>query len=119
MAVVDRVREAVATLFPEMKKRGEIPAAAQITLLGDQSLYIRNAMHNLSYEVAMGAVLVTIVVFVFLRRLLPTLAIVIVIFLSLTVGGWALLQRPYDQRHDLGRLVAGGGHHRGRGHRGG
>ena len=48
VAVVDRVREAVPRLFPEMKKRGEIPEAAQITLLSDQSLYIRNAMRNLS-----------------------------------------------------------------------
>lgn len=87
VAVVDRIRDAVRTLIPEMKSRGEVPEAAQVTLLGDQSLYIRNAMHNLSYEVALGAVLVTLVVFGFLRRLLPTLAIVLVIFLSLTVGG--------------------------------
>ena len=87
VAVVDRIREAVRTRIPEMKERGEIPEAAQVTLLSDQSLYIRNAMRNLSEEVGVGAILVTIVVFVFLRRLLPTLAIVIVIFLSLTVGG--------------------------------
>ena len=104
VAVVDRVRQAVATLFPEMKKRGEIPEAAQITLLGDQSLYIRNAMHNLSYEVAMGAVLVTLVVFVFLRRLLPTLAIVIVIFLSLTVGGLGF----YFSGHTINVMTLGG-----------
>ena len=68
----------------------------------------------------MGAVLVTIVVFVFLRRLLPTLAIVIVIFLSLTVGGLGFYFTGNTINvMTLGGLVAGGGHHRGRGDRGG
>ena len=104
MAVVDRVRAAAKTVIPEMKKRGEIPAAAEVTLLGDQSLYIRNAMHNLTEEVGMGAVLVTIVVFVFLRRLLPTLAIVLVIFLSLSIGGLGF----YFSGHTINVMTLGG-----------
>jgi len=87
IGVVNRIREAVDTVLPEMKTRGEIPKAAEVTLLGDQSVYIRNAMRNLGWEVGLGAVLVTVVVFVFLRRFLPTLSIVLVIILSLTVGG--------------------------------
>ena len=88
VAVVDRVREAVRTIIPEMKTRGEVPAAAEVTLLGDQSAVISVMPCTTSRKKsAMGGVLVTLVVYVFLRRLLPTLAIVLVIFLSLTVGG--------------------------------
>jgi multidrug efflux pump subunit AcrB len=87
IAVVDRIIEGIKTEIPAMKERGDIPEAAEVTLVSDQSNYIRNAMRNLAYEVGIGAVLVTLVVAVFLRRLLPTIAIVLVIFLSITVGG--------------------------------
>lgn len=87
IAVVDRIYEGIGKEIPEMKARGEIPEATEVTLVSDQSSYIRNAMRNLVYEVGLGAVLVTIVVAVFLRRLLPTIAIVSVIFLSMLIGG--------------------------------
>jgi multidrug efflux pump subunit AcrB len=56
-------------------------------LVSDQSAYIRNAMRNLAYEAVLGAILVAIVVAVFLRRVLPTIAIVSVIGLSMLIGG--------------------------------
>lgn len=86
IAVVDRIREGIAEEIPKMKARGEIPEAAEITLVSDQSDYIRNAMRNLLYETAIGALLVAVVVAVFLRRLLPTLAIIGVMLLSILIG---------------------------------
>jgi hydrophobic/amphiphilic exporter-1 (mainly G- bacteria), HAE1 family len=70
-----------------MKALGEVPEAAEVTLVNDQSSYIRNAMRNLLYEVGLGAILVTLVVWIFLRRLLPTVAICGTIFLSILIGG--------------------------------
>ena len=87
IAVVDRARKVVQDDVPIMKERGEVPKEAKITLVADQSSYIRAAMRNLLYQVGLGAILVAVVVAVFLRRLLPTLAIVVVIALSLLVGG--------------------------------
>ena len=87
IAVVDRIYDGIAKEIPAMKALGEVPEAAEVTLVNDQSSYIRNAMRNLLYEVGLGAVLVTLVVLVFLRRLLPTVAICGTIFLSILIGG--------------------------------
>jgi HAE1 family hydrophobic/amphiphilic exporter-1 len=87
IAVVDRIYEAIATEIPKLKALGQVNEAAEITLVNDQSSYIRNAMRNLLYQVGLGAVLVTLVVWVFLRRLLPTVAICGTIFLSILIGG--------------------------------
>ena len=89
IAVVDRIYEGIRTEIPDMKDRGDIPEAADVTLVSDQSDYIRNAMRNLLYEVGLGAALVTLVVAVFLRQFLPTLAIVVVILLSILIGALA------------------------------
>ncbi len=87
IAVVDRIYEGIATEIPKMKERGDIPAATDVTLVSDQSHYIRNAMANLYSQVGLGALLVTLVVLVFLRRLLPTLIIVSTILLAILIGG--------------------------------
>jgi len=87
IAVVDRIYEGIAKEIPAMKALGQVPEAADVQLVNDQSSYIRNAMRNLLYEVALGAVLVAIVVWLFLRRLVPTVAIVSTIFLSILIGG--------------------------------
>lgn len=84
--VVDRVKVGLAAEIPRMKERGDIPAATRITLVGDQSHYIRTAIRNLRNEVLLGALLVAIVVLIFLRRILPAMAILIVIPLSLLAG---------------------------------
>ncbi len=89
IAVVNRIREGIAAEIPKMKDRGDIPEAAQVTLVSDQSDYIRNAMRNLFYQVGLGAVLVAIVVAIFLRQFLSTLVIVSVILLSILIGGLA------------------------------
>jgi multidrug efflux pump subunit AcrB len=85
--VVDRIYEGIASEIPKMKALGQVPEAAKVTLVNDQSSYIRNAMRNLLYEVGLGAVLVALVVFVFLRQLLPTVAITGTILLSMMIGG--------------------------------
>ncbi|MCG6156255.1 efflux RND transporter permease subunit [Rubinisphaera margarita] len=87
IAVVDRIHEGIAAEIPKMKERGDIPEATEVTLVSDQSHYIRNAMSNLYSQVGLGALLVTVVVLVFLRRFLPTLIIVSIIVLAILIGG--------------------------------
>ncbi|MEW4489943.1 efflux RND transporter permease subunit [Thalassoglobus sp. JC818] len=87
IAVVDRIYEGIATEIPKMKERGDIPEATEVTLVSDQSHYIRNAMSNLFSQVGLGAILVAVVVFIFLRRFLPTLIIVSTILLAILIGG--------------------------------
>jgi len=87
IAVVDRIEEGLAREIPNMKERGDIPEATEVTLVSDQSHYIRNAMSNLYSQVGLGALLVSVVVLVFLRRFLPTLIIVSIILLAILIGG--------------------------------
>ncbi len=87
IAVVDRIYQGIATEIPKMKARGDIPEATDITLVSDQSIYIRTAMRNLLLEVGLGALLVGVVVLVFLRQWLATFAIIAVIVISILVGG--------------------------------
>ena len=69
-----------------MKLRGEIPEATQVDLVSDQSAYIRRAISNLQYEVLLGAVLVALVIIMFLRRFRASLAVLLVLPLSLMAG---------------------------------
>ncbi|MEM9589071.1 MAG: efflux RND transporter permease subunit, partial [Planctomycetota bacterium] len=86
IAVVDRIYEGIGREIPKMKQRGDIPEATEVTLVSDQSGYIRKAMSNLLTQVGLGAALVAIVVLVFLRRLLPTVIIVATILLAILIG---------------------------------
>jgi multidrug efflux pump subunit AcrB len=85
--VVDRIRAGVATEIPKLKERGEVPEAAEITLVSDQSRYIRSALANLYREVGLGALLVAVVVGLFLRRLMPTVIILVGMLLAILIGG--------------------------------
>lgn len=87
IAVVNRIREGIAAEIPLMKQREDIPQETEVTLVSDQSRYIRNAMSSLMNQVGLGAILVAIVVFVFLRRVLPTVVIVSTILLAILIGG--------------------------------
>ncbi|MBV09989.1 MAG: acriflavine resistance protein B [Rubinisphaera sp.] len=87
IAVVDRIYDGIASEIPKMKERGDIPEATEVTLVSDQSHYIRNAMSNLYSQIGLGALLVAVVVFLFLRRLLPTIVIVSIIVLAILIGG--------------------------------
>lgn len=86
IAVVDRIKEGLAREIPRMKERGEIPRNAQITLVSDQSSYIRNAIHSLEYEVVLGAVLVAFVIALFLRKFMASLAVLLVLPLAIIIG---------------------------------
>lgn len=87
IAVVDRIYDGIAAEIPKMKQRGDIPEATEVTLVSDQSHYIRNAMANLFTQIGLGALLVAVVVLIFLRRLLPTFIIVSTILLAILTGG--------------------------------
>ena len=102
--VVDRIIEGIAAEIPRMKERGDIPEATEVTLVSDQSGYIRNAMRNLMYEVGLGALLVFLVVAVFLRQFLATVAIVSVIFFSILIGGLGF----YFTGHTINVMTLGG-----------
>ena len=86
IAVVDRIYEGIAREIPKMKERGDIPEATEVTLVSDQSNYIRKAMSNLLTQVGLGALLVAVVVFVFLRSVVPTLIIISTIVLAILIG---------------------------------
>ena len=102
--VVDRIREGLKKEIPAMKDRGDIPEAAEVTLVNDQSSYIRNAIRNLEYEVGAGALLVALVILVFLRRILPAVAVLIVIPLALVIGMLGF----YFSGHTINVMTLGG-----------
>lgn len=87
IAVVDRIRAGIKKEIPLMKERGDIPKEAEVTLVGDQSTYVRSSMKSLFYVLGLSAILVALVVFVFLRSLLPTFIIVGVLLLATMIGG--------------------------------
>lgn len=84
--VVDRIRAGIASEIPMMKQRGDIPEQTQIDLVSDQSTYIRDAIGNLQAQVLLGALLVVAIVFIFLRRLRPAIAILLMLPLALLTG---------------------------------
>jgi CzcA family heavy metal efflux pump len=86
IAVVDRIREGLAEEIPKMKERGEIPQDAEVTLVSDQSGYIRNAIRNLEYEVLLGAILVALVIALFLRKFMASLAVLLTLPLAIIIG---------------------------------
>ena len=86
ISVVDRIYEGIGTEIPKMKDRGDIPEATEVTLVSDQSGYIRKAMSSLMTQVGLGALLVTIVVLVFLRRMMPTIIVVATILFAVLTG---------------------------------
>ncbi|MDZ8120154.1 efflux RND transporter permease subunit [Pontiella agarivorans] len=84
--VVDRIRDGLAEKIPAMKKSGDIPESTEITLVSDQSTYIRQAMAGLQKQIMIGALLVVLIVILFLRRFRPSLAILLMLPLSLLAG---------------------------------
>ena len=86
IAVVDRIYEGIGAEIPKMKERGDIPEETEVTLVSDQSGYIRTAMSSLMTQIGLGAILVAAVVLIFLRRILPTVIVVTTILLSVLIG---------------------------------
>jgi multidrug efflux pump subunit AcrB len=77
LAVADGVRDRIPKLT-------EIPAGASVKFLYDQSLYIREAIHNLQKEGLLGAALAGFMIYIFLRSVKAALVVGLAIPLSLT-----------------------------------
>ncbi|MEL6105794.1 MAG: efflux RND transporter permease subunit [Planctomycetota bacterium] len=86
IAVVDRIYDGIQAEIPKMKERGDIPEATEVTLVSDQSGYIRKAISSLFTQIALGASLVAIVVLLFLRRVLPSVIVVATILFAILIG---------------------------------
>ena len=75
---VDQIRE----LLPELKRW--IPADIEFSVLSDRTQTIRASIRDMQLTLGVTIVLVMLVVFVFLRRAAPTIAVGVTVPLSLT-----------------------------------
>jgi multidrug efflux pump subunit AcrB len=87
IAVVDGVKEAVSRLF-------DVPASLGTQVVFDQSLFVKNAIETLLHEGAIGLVLTSLMILVFLGSFRATVAVCLSIplsalatFLVLAMGG--------------------------------
>ncbi len=78
--VVDTV-DRIQALLPELKRW--VPAGLKFSILTDRTLMIRASIRDMQLTLAATVVVVMLVVFAFLRRLTPTLAVGITVPLSL------------------------------------
>jgi len=78
--VIDTV-DRIYALLPELRQW--VPAGLEISTLNDRTLTIRASVHDMQLTLGATAVLVMLVVFLFLRRLAPTLAAGVTVPLSL------------------------------------
>jgi multidrug efflux pump len=74
---VDRIH----ALLPELRRW--VPAGTRIWVLNDRTLMIRASVRDMQLTLAATVVLVMLVVFIFLRRLTPTIAVGVTVPLSL------------------------------------
>lgn len=91
--VVDHVRTRLAWLVEQR----QLPEDVEVHSVGDQSVYIRNAIRNASSAAASGALLAMLVVYLFLGNLRRTLIIgsaipiaIMVTFVLMALGGLTL-----------------------------
>jgi hydrophobe/amphiphile efflux-1 (HAE1) family protein len=75
---VDRIH----AMLPELKRW--VPAGIRFSVLTDRTLMIRASVHDMQLTLGATIVLVMLVVFIFLRRLTPTVAVGITVPLSLS-----------------------------------
>jgi multidrug efflux pump subunit AcrB len=87
IAVVDGVKAAVSQLF-------NVPASLQTRVVFDQSLFVKNAIETLLHEGAIGLLLTSVMILIFLGSLRATVAVclsiplsALVTFLVLALGG--------------------------------
>jgi len=79
--VVETV-DAIRALLPEVQKL--VPADVKISVLSDRTTTIRQSVEDLEITLMASIALVTLVVFLFLRRLVPTAAATLAVPLSLS-----------------------------------
>jgi len=87
-ANVIKMVDAIRALLPKLQ--AQVPSSIKITLTGDFSISIREAIHDVSLTLALTAVLVVLVIFLFLRRAVATLIPAITLPISL-LGALTLL----------------------------
>jgi multidrug efflux pump subunit AcrB len=87
IAVVDGVKEAVSRLF-------DVPASLGTQVVFDQSMFVKNAIETLLHEGAIGLVLTSLMILIFLGSVRATVAVCLSIplsalatFLVLALGG--------------------------------
>lgn len=87
ISVVDGVKGAVSKLF-------DVPAALSTRVVFDQSVFVKNAIETLLHEGAMGLVLTSLMILIFLGSMRATVAVCLSIplsalatFLVLSLGG--------------------------------
>jgi HAE1 family hydrophobic/amphiphilic exporter-1 len=76
-----QVVDAVRRLMPVLQ--AQLPASISVTLSGDSSLSIRDAIHDVNITLALTVVLVVLVIFLFLRRAAATLIPAVTLPISL------------------------------------
>ncbi|KAF1685360.1 acriflavine resistance protein B [Pseudoxanthomonas broegbernensis] len=84
VAAIDGVTQALERL------RGQMPSSIQVRILGDRSLSIRHAIHDVNLTLGLTVTLVVLVIFLFLRRLSATVIPAITVPVSL-LGTFALM----------------------------
>ncbi|CAN7268404.1 efflux RND transporter permease subunit [Pseudoduganella sp. LjRoot289] len=84
-----KVVDAVRQLLPRLQ--AQLPSSITLTLSGDSSLSIRDAIHDVNITLALTVVLVVLVIFLFLRRAAATLIPAVTLPLSL-LGAMVLFQ---------------------------
>lgn len=89
---VDRIRE----LLPQMREW--IPASIKLTVIQDRTATIRASVDDVQYTLGITIALVLLVVLMFMRRLVPTLAAAVTVPLALcgTVAGMWFLGYTLD-----------------------
>jgi hydrophobic/amphiphilic exporter-1 (mainly G- bacteria), HAE1 family len=83
-----KVVDAVKKLLPRFSS--QLPASIELRLIGDRSISIRDAIHDVNITLGFTIVLVVLVIFLFLRRLQATLIPAITMPISL-LGALLLL----------------------------
>ncbi|WP_422010434.1 efflux RND transporter permease subunit [Roseateles sp.] len=82
-----RVVDSVKAMLP--RYASQMPASIEMRMLNDRSLSIRESLHDVYFTLALTAVLVVMVIFLFLRRavatLIPTLSLPISLIGALTL----------------------------------
>ena len=88
--------DGVKKILPQLQ--GWLPPAVKLEIISDRTVTIRAAVQEVQFSLVLSVALVTLVIFVFLRRLRPTLIASITVPLALggTFGGMYLLGYSLD-----------------------
>src|SRR5207244_2986346 len=99
-----RVVDNVQAFLPELYGRGAVPDDVHLEVAFDQSQYVRDALTNLRWEAAAGALLASLVVLLFLGSLRSTW----IVALSIPMSILAAFMGLYFSGHTLNIMTLGG-----------